>query len=53
LSDLVGDLSAPSDDFAVRWARQNVPLHRTARKRLHNRIVGEIELTGRVAAGPD
>ena len=30
----------------TRWARQNVRLHRTARKRLHNRIVGDIELTG-------
>jgi hypothetical protein len=53
LSDLVGELSAPSDDFVVRWARQNVRLHRTARKRLHNRVVGEIEQTGRVAAGLD
>lgn len=46
LSDLVGELSTRSDDFVVRWARQNVRLHRTARKRLHNRVVGEIELTG-------
>jgi hypothetical protein len=29
-----------------RWARQNVRLHRTARKWLHNRVVGDIELTG-------
>jgi transcriptional regulator with XRE-family HTH domain len=46
LSDLVGELSTRSDDFVTRWARQNVRLHRTARKRLHNRVVGEIELTG-------
>jgi transcriptional regulator with XRE-family HTH domain len=46
LSDLIGELSTRSDGFVARWARQNVRLHRTARKRLHNRIVGEIELTG-------
>jgi transcriptional regulator with XRE-family HTH domain len=46
LSDLIGELSTRSDEFVVRWARQNVRLHRTTRKRLHNRVVGEIELTG-------
>ena len=46
LSDLIGELSTRSDEFATRWARQNVKLHRTARKRLHNRVVGEIELNG-------
>jgi MmyB-like transcription regulator ligand binding domain/Helix-turn-helix domain len=46
LSDLMGELSTRSDEFVERWARQNVRLHRTARKRLHNRVVGEIELTG-------
>ena len=46
LSDLVGELSTRSDDFVARWARQNVRLHQTSRKRLHNRVVGEIELTG-------
>ncbi len=46
LSDLIGELSTRSDEFVTRWARQNVRLHRTARKRLHNRIVGDIELTG-------
>jgi transcriptional regulator with XRE-family HTH domain len=46
LSDLIGELSTRSDEFVERWARQNVRLHRTARKRLHNRVVGEIELTG-------
>jgi transcriptional regulator with XRE-family HTH domain len=34
------------EEFSSRWSRQNVKLHRTARKRLHNRIVGDIELTG-------
>jgi transcriptional regulator with XRE-family HTH domain len=46
LSDLIGELSTRSDEFVARWARQNVRLHRTTRKRLHNRVVGDIELTG-------
>ena len=46
LSGLVGELSTRSDEFVARWARQHVRLHRTARKTLHNRVVGEIELTG-------
>jgi len=46
LSDLIGELSTRSDEFATRWARQNVRLHRTTRKHLHNRIIGDIELTG-------
>jgi hypothetical protein len=46
LSDLIGELTTRSDGFAARWARQDVRLHRTARKRLANRVVGEIELTG-------
>ena len=46
MSDLIGELSTRSDEFVTRWARQNVLLHRTSRKRLHNRVVGDIELTG-------
>jgi transcriptional regulator with XRE-family HTH domain len=46
LSDLVGELSTRSDEFVARWARQNVRLHRTSRKRLHNGVIGAIELTG-------
>ncbi len=46
LSDLVGELSTRSDEFVSRWARQNVRLHQTSRKRLHCRVVGDIELTG-------
>ena len=46
LSDLIGELTTRSDSFAARWARHDVRLHRTARKRLGNRVVGEIELTG-------
>ena len=46
LSDLIGELSTRSEAFSTRWARQHVRLHRTARKRLHNHVVGDIELTG-------
>ena len=46
LSDLIGELATRSDSFAEPWARHDVRLHRTARKRLGNRVVGEIELTG-------
>ena len=53
LSDLIGELSTRSDEFVVRWARQNVRLHRTARKRLHNRVVGDIELTGNALELPE
>ena len=46
LSNLIGELATRSDSFAARWARHEVRLHRTARRRLGNRVVGEIELTG-------
>ena len=46
LSDLIGELSTRSDEFVARWARQDVRLHRTTRKRLHNQVIGDIELTG-------
>ena len=46
LSDLIGELVTRSDGFAAWWARHDVRLHRTARKRMGNRVVGEIELTG-------
>lgn len=46
LSDLVGELATHSKDFAERWGKHNVRFHRTATKRLHNAVVGEIELTG-------
>jgi transcriptional regulator with XRE-family HTH domain len=46
LSDLIGELTTHSESFAQLWARHDVRLHRTSRKRLANRIVGEIELTG-------
>lgn len=46
LSDLVGELATRSDAFPARWGRHDVRLHRTATKRLHNAVVGELELTG-------
>jgi transcriptional regulator with XRE-family HTH domain len=52
LSDLIGELSTRSDEFVTRWARQNVRLHQTSRKRLHNRVVGDIELTGNALEMP-
>jgi transcriptional regulator with XRE-family HTH domain len=46
LNELVGELSTNSREFAAHWARHDVRLHRTARKRLHSKLVGEVELTG-------
>jgi hypothetical protein len=46
LTDLVGQLATRSDEFRTRWARHNVKHHRTAAKRLHNSLVGDLDLTG-------
>jgi transcriptional regulator with XRE-family HTH domain len=46
LSDLVGELATRSDAFRTRWARHNVRFHRSAPKRIHNKVVGELQLTG-------
>ncbi len=46
LSDLVGELATRSNAFAERWGKHNVRLHHTATKRLHNAVVGDLELTG-------
>ncbi|MGH3489898.1 MAG: hypothetical protein ACRDP8_18570 [Actinopolymorphaceae bacterium] len=40
LSDLIGELTTRSESFAQLWARHDVRLHRTSRKRLATRIVG-------------
>jgi hypothetical protein len=45
LTDLVDELTTRSEAFAKKWARHNVRIHRTGRKRLHNPVVGDIELT--------
>jgi hypothetical protein len=46
LNQLVGELATNSTAFSTRWARHDVRLHQTATKRLHNTLIGEIELTG-------
>lgn len=46
LTDLIGELTTRSHPFATKWAQHNVRLHRTATKRLHNSVIGDIELTG-------
>jgi len=46
LTDLIGELTTRSDPFASKWAQHDVRLHRTATKRLHNSLVGDLELTG-------
>ncbi|WP_300681395.1 helix-turn-helix transcriptional regulator [Nocardioides sp.] len=46
LTDLVGELATRSQDFATRWARHDVRLHRTAAKTLRNAVVGDLRLTG-------
>ena len=40
MTDLVGELATRSDAFATRWLN-NVRIHRTAIKRLHNAVVGD------------
>jgi hypothetical protein len=45
LSDLVGELSTRSDEFATRWATHNVRFHRTGFKDIHHPIVGDLHLT--------
>lgn len=44
LSNLVGELSTRSPQFATWWAAHNVRYHQTGRKRLHHPIVGDLEL---------
>jgi transcriptional regulator with XRE-family HTH domain len=46
LTNLIGELATRSDEFRTRWARHNVKHHRTSAKRLHNSLVGDIQLTG-------
>ncbi len=46
LTDLVGELSTRSEDFATWWAAHNVKIHTTATKTLHHPVVGDLELTG-------
>ncbi|MFK0150719.1 helix-turn-helix transcriptional regulator [Streptomyces sp. NPDC090499] len=44
LTDLVGELTTRSDEFARRWARHDVKFHRTGVKNLHHPLVGDLAL---------
>ncbi|MEU9343123.1 helix-turn-helix transcriptional regulator [Streptomyces sp. NPDC048278] len=44
LTDLVGELTTRSDDFARRWARHDVQFHRTGVKNLRHPLVGDLAL---------
>jgi hypothetical protein len=45
LSDLVGELSTRSEEFATRWAAQNVRFHRSGFKDIHHPVVGDLHLS--------
>ena len=45
LSGLVGELSTRSEEFASRWAAQNLRFHRSGFKAIHHPIVGDLHLT--------
>jgi transcriptional regulator with XRE-family HTH domain len=45
LSDLVGELSTRSEEFAGRWARHEVRLHNKGVKQFDHPVVGELELS--------
>jgi transcriptional regulator with XRE-family HTH domain len=44
LSDLVGELSTRSGEFAALWATHDVRLHRKAEKRFRHPVVGDLTL---------
>jgi hypothetical protein len=44
LTDLIGELSAKSDEFAQRWARHDVKFPRSGVKQLHHPLVGDLAL---------
>ena len=44
LTGLVGELATRSDAFRTRWARHDVRLHSTGRKRFCHPVVGELAL---------
>ncbi|MGW2288153.1 helix-turn-helix transcriptional regulator [Streptomyces phaeochromogenes] len=44
LTDLIGELTTRSDDFARRWARHDVKFHRAGVKNLHHPLVGDLAL---------
>ena len=44
LTDMIGELTTRSDEFAVRWARHDVGFHRSGVKRLRHPVVGDLAL---------
>ena len=52
LTDLVGELSTRSEEFATWWAAHTVKLHTTATKTLHHPVAGDLELTGEALTLP-
>ncbi|MEU9397608.1 helix-turn-helix transcriptional regulator [Streptomyces sp. NPDC048324] len=44
LTDLIGELTTRSSDFARRWARHDVKFHRSGLKNLHHPLVGDLAL---------
>ena len=52
LSNLVGELSTRSEEFATRWAAHNVRFHRSGRKAIHHPVVGDLHLTFEALALP-
>lgn len=46
MTDLVGELATQSHEFSTRWARHNVRHHRSARKRIHHHLLGDLDVTG-------
>ncbi|WP_328491321.1 helix-turn-helix transcriptional regulator [Streptomyces sp. NBC_00414] len=53
LSHLVGELVTRSDDFSRRWAVHDVKYHRTGRKVLRHRVVGDLDFGFEALALPD
>jgi transcriptional regulator with XRE-family HTH domain len=45
LSDLVGELSTQSEEFARHWGTHNVRLHNQGQKSFNHPVVGELELS--------
>ncbi|MGW5465260.1 helix-turn-helix transcriptional regulator [Streptomyces sp. NPDC003996] len=44
LTDLIGELTTRSGEFADRWARHDVKFHRSGVKKLHHPLVGDLAL---------
>jgi transcriptional regulator with XRE-family HTH domain len=52
LWNLVGELSARSDEFRTRWAAHNVRHHHTGHKNFHHPVVGDLHLAFEAMALP-